>query len=371
MDLRDCAASARRWLFSDFFPFWAERGPHPRGGFRERLDLDGRPRDDAVGRVRVQARQTYVFARAALCGWAPDEAVALVERGVDSMLGPCRRSDGLFGYMVEIGRGLSDDRPDLYDNAFCVMALAWAARALERPRLLDELALTLERIDEALAHDAGGWRESIPQRTPRRQNPHMHMFEAALAVRDAGRHDLAEPRLEEVRALMCKHFFDAQSGRLLEYFSDDWAPVADEAVQRIEPGHEFEWAWLISQDAADDLKAIADRLYEHACACRDEYGFVGQSHRLNGALFDASKRAWPQTEALRAHVVRAETGDAEAAADAVRLYGAFQTMYLDSAPPGGWIDHFDSDDAPIVRDMTAATGYHVVGAYLELIRAAL
>src|SRR5262245_65403394 len=61
---------ARRWLFEDALPFWAKHGvDRVNGGFVEHLSLDGTRPDSGFKRVRVIARQTYVFCHASLLGF--------------------------------------------------------------------------------------------------------------------------------------------------------------------------------------------------------------------------------------------------------------------------------------------------------------
>lgn len=370
--LDTAATRARVWLERACFPFWAERAPHPTGGFRERVGLDGVPLDDTVSRVRVQARQTYMFARAAHMGWEPDRARALVEHGLASLLGPCRRDDGLVGLMVDVGVGLSDRRPELYDNAFALLALAWAARALDRPGLLTEADAMLARLDATHAHSSGGWNESVPARLPRRQNPHMHLFEASLALADASQSKRHLERATQIYALLETRFVDHTTGHLRELFDDDLTPVTGPAGDVIEPGHEFEWAALLHM-YADHLgqaaPSLARTLYNAGLESLDPRGFAPMSTRLDGSPRDATRRTWSQTEALRAHIAFARNGDADAAERAINLVDAIFEVHLDPAPLGAWIDHYDADGRPCVSTITAATGYHIVTAFIDVIEA--
>ena len=65
----------------------------PAGGFHDRLGLDGAP-VAAAKRVRVQARQAYVYATAAERGWAPGAEAA--SRHALTALLAMRRDDGLY-----------------------------------------------------------------------------------------------------------------------------------------------------------------------------------------------------------------------------------------------------------------------------------
>lgn len=357
-------ARVRRWLFDACFPFWAERGPDPRGGFCERLALGGAPICDSQSRVRVQARQTYVFATAAGLGWERDHALELVRRGVKAMLGPCRRPDFLFGKMVHPGRGLADPQPELYDNAFCLLGLAFASVALGDVSLLDEADKTIAALDAALAHPAGGFAESFPPRLPRRQNPHMHLFEAMLALESAGPGRGYRQRADRLLDLFEARILDRAKGAVTETFDDDWTQRKDALI---EPGHLFEWAWLLARRAdllGAPLSETPRRLYDTARGFLDPAGFAPQSARIGAGAVDATRRAWPQTEALKAHLALGEMARADA------LLDAFFSAYLAGVPAGAWRDHFDATGALIATDIPASTGYHIVLAFTEYLRRA-
>ena len=68
---------------------------------------------------------------------------------------------------------------------------------------------------------------------------------------------------------MTTRFFQRDSGVLLEHFDRRWAPN-DDATERIcEPGHQYEWSWLLrtyaacvgkaDEPVARALKVFADR----------------------------------------------------------------------------------------------------------------
>ncbi|MEE2879262.1 MAG: AGE family epimerase/isomerase, partial [Pseudomonadota bacterium] len=123
--LKRRAREARDWMVESCFPLWGQEGAGGHGLFREFLDLTHRPVDTDTTRVRVQARQTYVFCMAYDLGWERDRAERLIQMGVNALKGPCLRSDGLAGRVLATdGSGLSDARADLYDTAFVLYALA-------------------------------------------------------------------------------------------------------------------------------------------------------------------------------------------------------------------------------------------------------
>lgn len=361
---------AKAWLMEACFPLWAARGVMP-GGFAEALDLQHRSLDNPLVRVRVQARQTYVFAEALRLGWKPVRAEALVKLGLNTLQSSCRREDGLFGRRLDLETGeLTDPVADLYDTAFAFYALANSRDVA--PALVDALLeQTCAAISIYLTHPAGGYIESLPEPDHRLQNPHMHLFEATLALIQTTGYEKHRARARSLYDLFNTHFFDQKTGTLGERFSrGDWSIPDGDAGNIIEPGHHFEWVWLLHAYAhtlSVEVSPAASTLYKFACATLDPEGRAVQSCTRDGRLVDTSRRTWTQTEALKAHLAMHLTGEREAEARAIRSFDILMDEYL--TPEGGWIDHYDGDGQVISQNMPASTGYHVVLAFLELIKA--
>ena len=169
--------------------------------------------------------------------------------------------------------------------------------------------------------------------------------------------------------MMAGRFFQSQSGILAEYFDGSWTPRAGDLGRICEPGHHFEWSWLLRRYAglagrsdppiAAALKAFGDR---HGF---DADGFVVDALLDDGRVHKASRRCWPHTEAVKAEVAAAETGDAEASRRAARTIDRLMAVFLGRPVAGGWIDHVDANGAPIVDFMPASTLYHVFLAAAE------
>ena len=372
-DLQQRGVKAREWLMEACFPLWADRGVRGQSGFLEALDLQHRPVQAPRARVRVQARQTYVFSQALHMGWQPDRAQALVRMGGNVLAKTCRRPDGLFGRSVDLARAaLADDTADLYDTAFGLYALA---RAYRGDGAEAETAQTITEVSDALegklADPTGGYAESLPRPEYRLQNPHMHLFEASLELYGRTRDTRHMTRATQIRDLFMRRFLDKTTGTLGERFMpESWAIPSGEAGEIIEPGHQFEWVWLLARYALLTRGRLPDearRLYELACRTLDGEGRAMQSTRRDGTPVDTSRRTWPQTEALKAHLTLWRAGDSAAGARAVASFDVLMDEYL--TPEGGWIDHYDGDGHVLSVNMPASTGYHVVLAFAELISA--
>lgn len=367
------AREARSWLFDSCFPLWADHGVNEAGLFPEALtmSMDEVPAD--ITRVRVQARQTYMFSEAWRMGWKRDTAARLVNAGVATLAGPALNAQGLPGRVLSCATGqLTDPAFDLYDTAFALFALAEAARGPgpAEPALAAAQGILASLEREARDSVNGGYAETLPSPAQRQQNPHMHLLEACLslqALQPGGGH---MERAEALFALFETKFTAGERGLLGEFFAPDWRPLPGEPSRVVEPGHQFEWVWLLHAYArarGEPVSPAAERLYAYALTTLDVDGRAIQSAARGGAPVDASRRTWPQTEALKAHLAMLESRrDERYAAAACRSFDILMDEYL--TEDGGWIDHFGADGAILSSSMPASTGYHVVLAFAELIR---
>ncbi len=370
--LKRRAREARHWLTEACFPLWSERGVGDHGLFRETLALDHQSADGDTTRVRVQARQTYVFSEALRMGWKPDTAADHIAMGLSTLTGPALRPDGLAGRVLKSdGSGLVDDTADLYDTAFALFALAETANTLEgAEEALAGARRILKAADATLRAPDGGYFESAPTDQRRHQNPHMHLLEACLALHRADPDGDHLSRAAEIIDLFDRYFTAGPGDLLGEHFAPGWTQPAGRDADIVEPGHQFEWVWLLHAYArATDtpVHARAETLYVFACSTLDEEGRALQEVTREGAVADGSRRTWPQTEALKAHLAMFEaTGEESFAAAACRSFDVLMDEYL--TPEGGWIDQYDATGKPMSHNMPASTGYHVVLAMAELMR---
>lgn len=370
--LKERAEAARRWLFEAALPFWWETGfDRAAGCFHERVDRGGKP-IAGPRRLRVQARQTFAYAAAGRLGWqgpwrdaAGLGAAVLVERGLQTEGGTVHRLD-------DAGRP-EDRRRDLYDVAFIVFGLAHAGAVLGRR----DLSAVGERLTDWAfihwSHSAGGLLEGdITPIPPRRQNPHMHMLEALLALHEATGEVSHLARADVIVDWLRTRFVSRRWGALLEYFEEDWTPRQGEEGRIVEPGHQFEWAWLLDRYRrlrGGHVAEIADRLHILGETYGiDPAGYVVDETWAEGGVRTATSRLWPHTERIKSNVVRFEnTGDPHAAAAAVEACDALGS-YLDDR--GFWYDRRRPDGSFVDEPAPASSLYHIMMAYSELIRVA-
>ena len=108
--------------------------------------------------MRVQARQTVVYARAGALGWNGPWRDA-VTAGASVLLSRGLRPDGGTHHMLGPDGATRDERRDLYDLAFVLFALAEAGHALNRADLLAHGEALVDWLDQNWADAAGGFLE--------------------------------------------------------------------------------------------------------------------------------------------------------------------------------------------------------------------
>jgi len=371
--LAHSAGAVRAWLIDRALPFWATHAVDTEGGFCEELSRYSKPNWQTIKRLRVQARQVFSFSLAHECGWY--EGMPTAKRALNFMLAKGFMADGKPGFvsLLSADNGIEDPRRDLYDHVFYLLALAWYARVSGEQTPLALADYVLEFLDSNLADEGGGYFEGLPQGDPRnalrRQNPHMHLFEAFMALYDASGDRKYLQRADGIFDLFKEHFFDVDTHTITEYFRQDWRAANGVQGQSTEPGHMAEWVWLLGQYQARsgvDTRAWANRLYLKLCSCDtlllpDEMDKTGKTMR-------ATRRLWVQTEMVKAHLAQAEMGEV----DSFRLAAVGINTILDKylRPDGTWVDVLGENGLPVLGSVPTSTFYHISGMVSEACRVA-
>ena len=372
IDAGRSVARLKRWVVEEALPLWGETGfDAPRGSFVERLTFEGSPLLSAPRRAMVQARQIYVFSHAALLGWRPEGKAAALE-AAHRLIDRYHAVDGDHGWIFSIhpDGAVHDAKRDFYAHSFALFGLAWAYKLSPEPRFLAVALDTLSVLDQHFESPTGGYHSVLPgDASQREQNPHMHLFEAMLAWFEATGREMFLARAAELYGMMAARFFQHRTGILAEYFDGSWNPREGIDGRICEPGHHFEWSWLLRRYAA--LSGRRDSPVAHALkAFGDRHGFDSEGFVVDQLLDDGrvhktSRRCWPHTEAIKAEAAAAEAGDGQAAARAAQTIDRLLGAFLGRPVAGGWIDHVDATGAPIVDSMPASTLYHVFLAAAE------
>lgn len=281
------------WFLKSALPVWATAGRSPDGRVFDAL-AEGLVPSPRLREMRVQARQVFVYAEAGRLGWSgPWREIAL--GALATLERDHLRPDGLYRTRLTADGSPLDEAPRLYDHAFLLLALSSCHGA---GLILDAecRAVALRNRLEAEFAAGTGLRETGER--PYQANALMHLLEACQAW-IAARGDPGWMRLgSRVVALCVDHLVQAET--LLEFFDADWRPSEDARVL-VEPGHQFEWATLLSvhHKQTGDVRAgaVARALFDSGAR-----GLAGRPATAmdtmndQGVLQTDIARLWPQTE---------------------------------------------------------------------------
>ena len=364
------------WLLDDALPlWWRVDADRLAGGFFEQIGQDGKA-IDGNRRVRVPARQVYVFATGRDLGWnGPSEAI---EHGLNFLVTKCYGSNGCF-----LSNVTPDGRPvgrefDLYDNAFGLFGLAFGFAARKERVLLATLADTIrDKRIAGWAHPLGGFEEAVPRVLPLRANPHMHLLEAALAWIEIDPVDVEWNALADELAELClAKYLHPANGCVREFFDGDWNPIAGEMGHIAEPGHQFEWGWLLARwgrlRGRDDALAAAKKLV----TLGEQYGVDAKRGVAFNEMWDdlspknKAARLWQQTERIKGWLTMASLGETAGEIDEafanVASAAAGLRLYLETPIRGLWRDKMGTAGRFVEEPAPASSLYHIVCAISEM-----
>jgi mannose-6-phosphate isomerase len=205
-------------------------------------------------------------------------------------------------------------------------------------------------------------------------NSFMHLFEASLAWHEADGDPEWLVMADHIVTIARSRFIDPRSGAVREFFNRDWTPAAGIAGRLVEPGHQYEWAWLLLRWCAraecDDAAAVAKHLIEVAEAhgVDAQRGAVISSLLEDFSVHDPVARLWSQTERIKAACLAAVVTQDERywkiALDAINAL----RRYLQTPVRGLWRDRWNADGSFVDEPAPASSFYHIVCALVELDR---
>ncbi len=368
-------AAAKRyldWMQHSALPFWATTGIDANtGGSIERVEADGSIDPDVPLRVRVQARQLFVFAAAYERSWYRGSR-AVVDALWQFLTQHAQHSERAgFVHLLAPDSSLVDARLDLYDHAFFLLATALHHRVTGSRESHVCGARIRELIDERLAAPTGGWQEGDYRAPWRRQNPHMHLLEAFMAWHESDPAGGWLTYASKVMALFEAHFYDGDTGLLLEYFAPDWSRPQQPDEQSVEPGHLLEWVWLLDwyqRLTGNDTEHYQRRLYTNALELGRDGVLMIDELDPSGQVRARSKRLWPMTEYIKAACVRSAAGDAQAAIEAARAIDALLDNFAAVPVAGTYVDRLSATNDVADARAPASSMYHLMAAALEVER---
>ena len=205
-----------------------------------------------------------------------------------------------------------------------------------------------------------------------RANPHMHLLEASLSWEE---NDLQinkkvwEKLSDEIIDLSITKLIDPKRKILHELFDPNWNLSLKPDEQYIEPGHQYEWAWLIIKwcNLRKNYKyiEIANELINNA----EKYGYDKKrkvcinSLDCNLKYLDRKAKLWPQTERLKA-LLYIESFSSNKTLIRNNINDAIQSIknYLQNTDQKIWHECIDEKGNFTLEPTKASSFYHVVTA---------
>ncbi|MCU4675920.1 AGE family epimerase/isomerase [Catenovulum sp. 2E275] len=377
--LKSLAEKFNEWLIEKAIPLSAEKGINPLNhASYEQFLPTGIIDYEADIRVRVQARQVYVFAMAAGYNW-----LEYGELTAKSMLDFTEKNAahpeyaGGFSHLFDSDFNVIDTLFDLYNHAFFFLAYGGLYQASQCDSYLDKAEALYQILEQNFKSEHGGWYEGNYPAPYRRQNPHMHLFEAFMLLYSLSFQQKWLTRATAMFELFKSYFYDEKQGVLLEFFENNWAAHKSKRGDVIEPGHMLEWVWLLdrySQLSGEDVTAYLAPLYKNALTKgMSDSGLIYKETKVNGLIVDGKKRCWAMTELIKASLVMLKRGDQTAeqvAADGLSNLMLFYSHKLN--PQTGvddlYIDEINEQDEVSIDKAPASSLYHFVTLAIELKR---
>jgi mannose/cellobiose epimerase-like protein (N-acyl-D-glucosamine 2-epimerase family) len=393
-------SNLEQWMTKKALPLWSTVGINPdNASVYERLNESGQPDTCANLRTRVQVRQIFVFASAQNMGWM-DNALTCVA-GIDGFLNQYATQDKAepgFVHLLSHDGVIIDAKKDAYDFAFYILACAYRYKVFHDLNALDQANKLVSHIETEFKDATGGWLEGNYDSQYRRQNPHMHLFEAFLTCYEFTHDGKWIAKAGQIYTLFESAFFDHKKHVIREYFDADWSIATGYHGRIVEPGHMFEWIWLLRwyqklSEVPVDL--YCDALYRKAMqiGCDKTTFLVFDAVTAEGNVINGSKRLWPITELIKASFAQAAAHPEQATEyenNAAKGINTLFDFYLDRGVTGPsvssdlssgdvisktemdnysgrYIDQLGADNTVLAGHSPASTLYHIAMATITAV----
>ncbi|WAJ71717.1 AGE family epimerase/isomerase [Catenovulum adriaticum] len=355
------------WVKNKAIPFSLAQGFNSEtGAFYEHILANGMANKKANMRVRVQARQQFVVCYATDRGWLNDAQIysdKLNQFLLESGKSP--KNEALFAHLVSPEKMLLDDKIDLYDSAFHLLGFAWRYKVFNDNTALDNAQRLVSQLDILFKGHAGGWNEGDYATHWRRQNPHMHLFEAFLALYEATNQAKWLARAAEIYSLFEQVFFDHKDTVLLEFFERDWRPFNGQGGKVVEPGHMLEWVWLLKKYQSFTGSPVDNyclSLFQNAIelGLNASTGLFHDQITPNGKAISHTHRCWSLTEYLKASIALANDSQIDTDSHIIKSIEAIFKYYVTNETNGLYVDCIGKSGDVIDDKVQTSTLYHLV-----------
>lgn len=361
------------WLSTYVFPLWSHHGiDHVHGGFIESLMMDGSPSSHPK-RALVQARQVYSFVTGAkLQVFNTHESKKIVTSAMEFFTKNYITSSGACVHSIVENGSVHNQDLDLYTQAFAMFAYANAYELVGDKKYIEQALKILSYLKNERTALGGGYTEIKGGKVFYQSNPHMHLFESALLWASIDTRDEWKNLCHELYQLCLDKFIDKKTMTLCEHFDEGWTPQLENGSFIFEPGHHFEWSWLLAlyQELFNiDCKSWRHSIYQTGTKYGvNDKNFVVDEVWSNGRVKKSSSRFWPQCERIKAAVkLGHEVSVSEQRAFAKQADEALRVLleYFQTPVQGLWQDQLLENGEFTKQDPKGSSLYHIINAIYE------
>jgi mannose-6-phosphate isomerase len=361
-ELNAVFAAVQQHFMSVIVPMWQGPGWNAQMALPyEALDAQHQPLPPQRYRAMACARQLFLFSSLIGNPATPQAATraAALFRSLQRHFHDAE--NGGWFYSIDPQGNPLDRRKDLYTHAFIVFACAHYWAKVREPLVESVLNAALNVVAERFADGDGLYESMLAEDWSSLdagplQNPLMHLAEAFLATLDVREDAGTLAALDALTDAMQRRFVDVEHGVMLEKpldAVDNWS----------EPGHQFEWFYLLESSAhlrGTPLHRSLTTAFDHAQmqGVDQQSGAVAAMLAVDGAVKDGTQRIWAQAEFLRALTLRPGSE-----ALFKRQLLALQQHFLHAT---GWNECLDSSGQISRSDMPSTTPYHLMTCYIGL-----
>ncbi|NVK72699.1 phosphoheptose isomerase [Marinomonas sp. CT5] len=368
--LNSALTSSQAFLFDELLNNWSRYGIDKEQGFSyESMTHNWTP--NPVGRIRLltQCRQLYTFSHACQIKNKPDWFATLTP--LFNFITSHYFIEERWIFSLNDNLTIKDKQSDAYALAFILLSFSHYYKVTKDDRALTYMKKTHQFLEENMRANTGGFYEAFPidETQTRRQNPHMHLLEGYVAAFEATHDNHYKIAIQSLLSLALKHFYHKETKTLREFFCVDWS-LDPEIGQQVEPGHHFEWVWLLHQ--ANKILPNSDYtdLAQHLWQIASRHGLAkngGIYNQIDGNSYqpiDKEKRIWPITEYLKAITVM-PIGKEEKIDRLEKALNFAQQYYF--LPNGRWNEYLNEDNTPKDFPLPGTSSYHIFLGLTEVV----